>query len=259
MPVAAIIGSAVVGAGATLVASKNSSKAIKSASDSSNVAAAQSLQFQREARDDNKGILNPYVQQGYAANNAIGALLGLNGGGTTNGMGYGQLSPDNPAALNQITQMGGQASSPFQQAFQNYQNSTGYQFRLGEGMKALNNQYAGAGLLNSGAAQKAAIQFGQNAGSQEFGNYLAQLSGQQQVGLSAGNALAGVGTNFANNATNITTGAANNSANAALAQANNNNALIGNFAGIAGNAIGALSSYNVARNPYGIAGGGGIY
>ncbi|KQM58794.1 hypothetical protein ASE65_10545 [Sphingomonas sp. Leaf16] len=242
------------------MAAKSSSKSIKYGADQSAIAAQQGLQFQREARDENRGILNPYVQQGYAANNAIGALLRLNGGGTANSMGYGQLSPDNPAALGQVMPADGQASSPFQQAFQNYQNSTGYQFRLGEGMKSLNNQYAGAGLLNSGAAQKAAIQFGQNAGSQEFGNYLAQLSGQQQVGLSAGNALAGVGTNFANNAAAIAANNGNNAANGALAQAGVNNNLIGSLAGITGNAIGALSSYGGAgRNPYGIAGSGAIY
>ncbi len=260
MPIAAAIaGAAVIGGGASIIASKNSSKAINKATDAGTVSAAQSLALQREVRDENRGILNPYVGQGYAANNALASLLGLNGGGTANSMGYAQLSPDNPASLTQIDASGRvqapstynqSMQSPFQTAFQNYQNSTGYQFRMGEGFKALNNKYAGAGLLNSGAAQKAAIDYGQNIASQEFGSYLGQLAGQQQVGLSAANALAGVGTNFANNASAINANAASNQANGAIAQANNNNALIGSLSGIAGQTIGALSSYGAPGGRY---------
>jgi hypothetical protein len=131
---------------------------------------------------------------------------------------------------------------------------------MDQGLSALNNHYAGAGLLNSGAAQKAAIQFGQNTASAEFGNYLGQAAGQQQVGLSAANALAGVGTNFANNASAINSNNASNIANGALAQAGANNALIGSLSNMAGQTIGALSSYAApGGNAYGIAGSGGIY
>lgn len=78
------------------------------------------------------------------------------------------------------------------QAFQNYQNSTGYQFRLGEGMGAITGSSAARGLLNSGATLKSLTSYGQGLASSEFGNYLnalssrySQLENQQQTGLNA--------------------------------------------------------------------------
>lgn len=131
----------------------------------------------------------------------------------------------------------------YQTAFDNYRNSTGYQFRVNEGMKSLNSGYAARGLLNSGAAQKAALEYGQNIASNEFNNYLGALGNQQSLGLSAGSALAGVGQNYANSLGNINQNKADAISNGALASASNRNALYGNIAGIAGNAIGGLSSY----------------
>ena len=51
----------------------------------------------------------------------------------------------------------------------NLQADPGYQFRLAEGMKALNQQAAARGGLISGAALKGAQRFGQDLGSQEYG------------------------------------------------------------------------------------------
>lgn len=105
-------------------------------------------------------------------------------------------------------------------AFDAYRNSTGYQFRLGEGNRAITNNKAVSGLLNSGSALKDLTRFGQDFASNEFGNYLGQLTGQQGVGLSAASAQAGVANNFSaqvqgNNSTNAT-----NQGNAAIAKAN---------------------------------------
>lgn len=62
-----------------------------------------------------------------------------------------------------------------QEAFKKYQDSTGYQFRLGEGLQATERSAAARGGLNSGATLKALERYGQNIGSAEFGNYLGQL------------------------------------------------------------------------------------
>lgn len=214
---AAILGSAVIGAGASAMASSKSSKATAQATDAQLQANRESLALQQQVYDSNKGILSPFVQQGYAANSALGGLLGLGAGG-------------------------GDADA-YRSAFDNYRASTGYDFRVSEGQKALNSGYAAKGVLNSGAAQKAAIDYGQNAASDEFGRYVSALSGQQQIGYGAGAATAGVGTTFANNATNINSNTADAIGNGALAQAANSNNLINNISGIAGNTIGALSSY----------------
>ena len=105
-------------------------------------------------------------------------------------------------------------------AFDQFRNSTGYQFRLGEGMNALNSGYVGAGTIKSGAAMKAATEYGQNFASNEFANYANLLNNQAGKGLSAASAQAGVSQNLGNNLANIQMQQGDNLANAALAKTN---------------------------------------
>lgn len=121
-------------------------------------------------------------------------------------------------------------------AFDNFRNSTGYKFRLGEGMNALNSGYAGAGVLQSGDAMRAALEYGQNFASNEFGNYAGMLQTQQAVGAGAGSSLAGVGQNFANSVSAQNTMNAANQANAITSRQNP----LANMAGMIG---GGLFSY----------------
>lgn len=154
----------------------------------------------------------------------------------------------------------------YQDAFANYRNSTGYNFRVNEGAKALNTLYAGKGALNSGAAMKAMAGYGQNIASAEFGNYLNALTGVSNQGLSAANAQAGVGTNMVNAITNNNQNAAGAIGNSALAAGNANAQMwgaVGNAfgnigSGIAGGGIFG-SSFGQPRNAYGISGAGNIY
>jgi hypothetical protein len=105
-------------------------------------------------------------------------------------------------------------------AFDQFRNSTGYQFRLGEGMNAVNSGYAGAGTIKSGAAMKAATEYGQNFASNEFANYANLLNNQAGKGLSAASAQAGVSQNLGNNLANIQMQQGENLANAALSKTN---------------------------------------
>lgn len=59
-----------------------------------------------------------------------------------------------------------------------YQKSPGYDFRMQQGQKALENSAAARGTLFSGATGKALTEYGQNFGSNEYQNYLANLQGQ---------------------------------------------------------------------------------
>lgn len=126
-------------------------------------------------------------------------------------------------------------------AFDVFRNSSGYDWRLKQGMNALNSGYAGAGTIKSGAAMKAAVDYGQGQASQEFGNYLGALGAQQGVGVQAAGAQAGVATNYANSLGNIYQQNGANQANAALAKAN---ALGGAVNGIAGSIGGVLGYKN---------------
>lgn len=80
-----------------------------------------------------------------------------------------------------------------QQGFENYLGSTGYQFQLGEGLRALTAGAATKGLTNSGAAMKSANKYGQGLASNYFNNYLQQLGGLGTMGLQAGGLISGAG------------------------------------------------------------------
>ena len=107
----------------------------------------------------------------------------------------------------------------------NYSADPGYAFRFNEGMKGLNASAAARGGLISGNALRAATNYGQEAGSQEYQNaYNRYLTGNAQK-LQAYNTNTGVLQNLAS----MGQGSANNQAAAAGA--------FGNSA--AGNIIGA--------------------
>lgn len=242
-----------LGAGA-LGSAAISSGASGRAANAATQAADQSAQVQREVYQQNAQTLAPFVRTGSAAGNQINALLGLETQQPVQ-----QPAPAMPAGFGGFNALGGfggfnggradfggrnfagafrpqqaQPAAPVQSAtdraraaFDQFRNSTGYQFRLGEGMNALQGGYAGAGTIQSGAAIRAGIDYGQNFASNEFANYMNALGNQQGVGLSAAGAQAGVGTNFANSISNINSERASNIGNAALANAGNLNSLIG--------------------------------
>jgi hypothetical protein len=106
-----------------------------------------------------------------------------------------------------------------------YQADPGYAFRLSEGQKALDRQAAARGGLISGGALRAAQRYGQEMGSQEFGNaYNRALTGyntgvasenqlyNRQAGLAgigqtSANLVGQAGQNYATNVGNLMTGA----------------------------------------------------
>lgn len=165
-----------------------------------------------------------------------GLPYGLGDGFVTTGQFSGGAFNDTPPTQQQNPgfQMGGQtAQGAANNAFDIFRNSTGYQFRLGEGMDALNSGYAGAGTLQSGDAIRAAIEYGQNFASNEFGNYLNALGAQQAVGAGSASALAGVGQNFAGTVIGANNANAANQMNAQLSRQN----ALGNVAGLVGGGL----------------------
>lgn len=74
-----------------------------------------------------------------------------------------------------------------------FQQDPGYQFRLSEGLKALDRQAASRGGLISGAALKAAGRYGQEAASQEYTNAFNRYQTERAAQLQPLQSLAGVG------------------------------------------------------------------
>lgn len=107
----------------------------------------------------------------------------------------------------------------------------GYEFRLSEGLKALNRSNSATGGLASGAALKAAETYGQDMASQEYMNAynrynidqtnkynrLAAMSGTGQV---AAQQMGNTSANFANAISSLITGSADEQSDAAAAIAN---------------------------------------
>lgn len=78
----------------------------------------------------------------------------------------------------------------------------GYQFRLTEGMKALDRTAAARGGLLSGATLKGAQRYGQDLGSQEFQNAFNRAQIERAARLQPLQSLAGVGQTAAGTLTN---------------------------------------------------------
>ena len=116
--------------------------------------------------------LSPWTTTGVPANTAEADLLGLNG-------------PDAASA-----------------AMARYQTSPGYQWQLGQGLRAVDAGAAAKGMLRSGATLKAEQTFGAGLADSDFGTYYNRLAGLSGQGLSAAtgiaNAAVGAGTQIAN-------------------------------------------------------------
>lgn len=152
--------------------------------------------------------------------------------------------------------MGGQttaAQPSARSAFDAWRDSTAYNFQLDEASKALNQNFAARGSLQSGAAIKALQDRRQNMAQGSLMDYIGLLSNQQGVGLSGASAVAGVGQNYVNNVSSNNQLAGNVAANAALASGNAQAGMFGNIAGGLTGALGAFgSSYGGGPNMAGI-------
>jgi len=224
----AIVGAAVVGAVASSSASRSAANTQSDASNASIASNDRALAQQAE-------MSLPYRTAGTTAVNQLSALT-QPGGGATQDFSYG----------------------PF-----DYQADPGYQFRLEQGLKAMNQTAAARGGLMSGNALKAGQQYGQDMGSQEygasFGRYLQNYANAQNTFqmnrnnlLSPLQFLTGQGqAAAAGQASNIGANAASNSAlitGAGNAQAAGQIGSANAFTGAMGQGIGQLQMNSLINN-----------
>ena len=166
--------------------------------------------------------------------------------------------PWRAAGVNALTKMrGGDYSAPPTFAFNYNQNTDpGTQFRLQQGLNAMNATAAARGGLISGNALKAGQDYGQAQGSQEYQNAFNRYLTSYNAGTNQANtmynrsaSLAGIGQTATNqlgsqagqygaNAGNIAMTAGANAGNAQLALGNIRGSQYGNY----GNALGKLGS-----------------
>jgi len=137
--------------------------AIQRATDAANAQSSEALALQRRMYEESIARQQPYYQAG--VNALPGYLKGI-------------------AA-------GGEYVRPFTMA--DFNADPGYKFRLSQGMKALNASMAARGLGISGPNIKGAINFGQEAGTQDYGRALQDFYGRQEVARNAAAGVAGFG------------------------------------------------------------------
>lgn len=113
-----------------------------------------------------------------------------------------------------------------------YTKTPGYDFRMTQGLDALESSAAARGGLYSGAALQASQQFGQDYATSEYENYLAKLSNRAGVGMGAATGQANAATNAASGVSNALAGAGNAAAAGAIGQGN---ALVGGLQNLATN------------------------
>lgn len=126
-------------------------------------------------------------------------------------------------ALGSLTQQVGQGWGP---------GSPGYDFQFNEGMRAVNNGLASRGLLDSGAAVKAAERFGQGLAAQGRGDELNRLQALAGLGQTATTQGVQAGQAAANGQAALTAGLGQNLAAGQTALG----ASLGSIYGNAGNA-----------------------
>ncbi len=137
------------------------------------------------------------------------------------------------AAVSNTQQPGGPGYGDLTRDFtmSDFKADPGYDFRMSEGMKAIERSAAARGGLNSGATLKAITRFGQDTAAQEYGTAYNRFRQGQQVKLNPLQSIAGVGrtatgqinslnSNYATNVGNNLTGAANASGAATIAGSN---------------------------------------
>lgn len=145
---------------------------------------------------------------------------------------------------------------------EDFQTDPGYEFRLGEGQKALESSAAARGGLLSGAAAKALTKYNQNFASNEYQNAYNRFTNDQTnifnrlaniagVGQTATNQLGQATQNYANQAGDAIQYGGTSRASGYANQANIIGGGLGGLAGIAANANWGGNTPAIGSNPFG--------
>jgi len=158
--IGASIGGGISGAAAAKDAAKTQAQATEAAAAVQKDVAREQLDLQRRMYEEGVARQQPFLEAGQGA-------------------------------LNQLIPLASEYT-PF--GMQQFEQDPGYQFRLEEGLKALDRQAAARGGLISGGAMKAARErYGQGLASQEYQNAFNRYQAERAARLQPLQSLAGVG------------------------------------------------------------------
>lgn len=151
-----------------------------------------------ESQDKAMGALDPYLRGGGAANRRLSELLGI--GGNRNASDYGALN------------------KPFDPG--NLEDEPGYKFQRDQGLDSINRTLGAKGSLFSGAALRAAQDYGQGLASQTYKDAYQRYVQDKNDTYNRYAGRAGAGQNAAGAAGNIYSDIGNARANAGISSAN---------------------------------------
>ena len=99
-------------------------------------------------------------------------------------------------------QAGVGALGRLQNPLASFEASPDYNYRMSEGLKAVNQNRATSGLLNSGSALRGLSDYAQNTAAGEYGDWWNRQSGLAGIGQAANSANQQAGSQYANNSQN---------------------------------------------------------
>lgn len=222
---AAILGSAAIGAGASILGGRSQANAARDAARAQTRATQDTIRAQERALERQMALREPFRETG------VNALAD-----------YATASQYTPFGMDQ------------------FQADPGYQFRLSEGLKALERSASARGILQSGGTLKDITRFGQDAASQEYQNAFNRYLMERQQRLSpleyriglgqaaASGQAANVGSS-ARDVGELTQALGNIRSAGIMGQSNAFTNTLGNIAGLASDAAGAYGQYEAAQ-PY---------
>lgn len=240
MPIAPVVGAAIIGGGASLAGGLIASSGAKSAAKTQERASREATAAQTAAADKQIALQEPFRQGGLTAQSRIFELLGLKDpnapatptgpeayglravntpsyGGDGGFGGYGGTTSYVDAQGNPVADVNAyMAANPLPAAAPSadfgkygrdfgtadFEADPGYAFRQSEGMKALERSAAARGSLMSGSTLKGIQRYGQDLASQEYTNAFNRYQVNRSNQLNPLQSLMGAGQS----ATNVQTG-----------------------------------------------------
>lgn len=172
--------------------------ASKAAAQSQSDAAQKGLDLQSAQYNQSRQDMMPFLQGGYSGENQLLNLLGLSGNSSTPG--YGSMAKSF--------------------GMSDFQADPGYQFRLDQGLQALDKQAAARGGLISGQALKAASGFAGQQASDEYQNAYNRYNTNRAAILNPLQSLTGMGQTQSNALSNQSQNYANASSDLLAQQGN---------------------------------------
>jgi hypothetical protein len=191
------IETALIGAGGSILGGLLGSSGASSAARAQVRAAQIAADAQREMFNRQVELQEPFRQAGITSQNRLMTLLGLS---NPDAEGYGRYARDF--------------------GMSDFQADPGYEFRMQEGLRALERSAAARGNLNSGSTLRGVTRFGQDLASQEYQNAFNRYQVNRSNQLNPLQSLMGAGQTSANTLTGAAGQLGQGLAQSAVAQGN---------------------------------------